>query len=191
MLNSLLDWLRSLDPTFAFLLLLPFIVVAAALLRDVVVVTAFGAVLAFWLVLSGHFKPFLVGAGVGCAIFVVWFARRMEIVDREGVPIDFWRAVFGYWPWLVKEIVKSAWVVTRIILHPKLPISPTLARFRPLQRTGMGLVVHANSITLTPGTMTVDVADGEFLVHALTREGASGLADSEMDRRVRRLEGES
>lgn len=191
MLNSLLDWLRSLDTTFAFLLLLPFIVVAAALLRDVVVVTAFGALLAFWLVLSGHFTPFLVGAGVGSTIFVVWFARRMEVVDREGVPIDVWRAVFAYWPWLVIEIVKSAWVVTRIILHPKLPISPTLARFRPSQRTGMGLVVHANSITLTPGTLTVDVAKGEFLVHALTREGASGLADSEMDRRVRRLEGEA
>ena len=190
-MNNVLDWLRSLDPTFAFLLLLPFIVVAAGLLRDVVIVTAFGAVLAFWLVLSGHFTPFLVGAGVGSAIFVVWFARRMEIVDREGVPIDVWRAVFGYWPWLAKEIVKSAWVVTRIILHPRLPISPTLARFRPSQRTGMGLVVHANSITLTPGTLTVDITEGEFLVHALTREGARGLADSEMDRRVTRLEEEA
>ena len=191
MLNNLLDWLRSLDTTFALLLLLPFIVVAAALLRDVVVVTAFGALLAFWLVLSGHFTPFLVSAGIGSAIAVVWFARRMEVVDREGVPIDFWRAVFGYWPWLVQEIVKSAWVVTRIILHPKLPISPTMVRFRPSQRTSMGLVVHANSITLTPGTLTVDVAEGEFLVHALTREGASGLVDSEMDRRVRRLEGDA
>ncbi|MFN0300309.1 MAG: Na+/H+ antiporter subunit E [Burkholderiales bacterium] len=55
----------------------------------------------------------------------------------------------------------------------------------------MGLVVHANSITLTPGTLTVDIAEGEFLVHALTREGASGLADSEMDRRVTRLEGQA
>jgi multicomponent Na+:H+ antiporter subunit E len=54
----------------------------------------------------------------------------------------------------------------------------------------VGLVTHANSITLTPGTITVEADHDEFLVHALTRENAEGLAGSEMDRRVRRLEGE-
>jgi len=62
-------------------------------------------------------------------------------------------------------------------------------RFAPTQATELGLVIHANSITLTPGTITVEIAAGEFLVHALTREGAAGLAGSEMDRRVTAFEG--
>jgi multicomponent Na+:H+ antiporter subunit E len=79
--------------------------------------------------------------------------------------------------------------VTRIILAPRLPISPTLARFKPSQKSAVGLVTHANSITLTPGTITIEAGRDEFLVHALTRAGAAALAGSEMDRRVTVLEG--
>ncbi|PWB41601.1 MAG: hypothetical protein C3F19_06310 [Rhodocyclales bacterium] len=144
---------------------------------------------AFWLLLSGLFTPFLLAAGAGCALAVLAFARRMDVIDREGHPIHLgWRALFSYWPWLIKEIAKSSWDVSRRILDPRLPISPTLARFRPSQKSELGLVIHANSITLTPGTVAVEVEAGEFLVHALTREGAAGLAGSEMDRRVAALE---
>lgn len=152
-------------------------------------VIAFCALLGFWLLLSGHFTVFLVLAGAGSAVAVVWFARRMEVVDREGVPVDFWRIAFSYWPWLAWEIIKSAWSVSKIILHPRLPISPTLVRFRPSQRSAVGLVTHANSITLTPGTITVEASPGEFLVHGLTKAGAEAAVDSEMDRRLARLEG--
>ena len=69
-----------------------------------------------------------------------------------------------------------------------MPISPTLVRFRPSQQTDLGLVIHANSITLTPGTISVEVGRNEFLVHAITAEGAASLAGSEMDRRVTDLE---
>ena len=143
----------------------------------------------FWLLLSGYFTAFLIAAGAGCALAVAWLAWRMEAADREGHPLHFTRAAFTYWPWLIKEIVLSGWQVTKIILHPRLPISPTLVRFKPSQTSTVGLVTHANSITLTPGTITVEADQGEFLVHALTREGAEGVADSEMDRRVARLEG--
>lgn len=147
---------------------------------------------AFWLLLSGLFTPFLLAAGAGCALAVLAFARRMDVIDREGHPIHLgWRALFSYWPWLIKEIAKSSWDVSRRILDPRLPISPTLARFRPSQKSELGLVIHANSITLTPGTVAVEVEAGEFLVHALTREGAAGLAGSEMDRRVTALEKEA
>jgi multicomponent Na+:H+ antiporter subunit E len=152
-------------------------------------VIAFCALLAFWLLLSGHFTVFLVLAGVGSSAAVVWVARRMEVVDREGVPIDFWRIVFSYWPWLAWEIVKAAWDVTKIILHPRLPISPTLVRFHPSQRSAVGLVTHANSITLTPGTITIEASPTEFLVHGLTKAGAEACVGSEMDRRLARLEG--
>lgn len=142
----------------------------------------------FWVVLSGFFTAYLLAAGAGVALAVAWLTRRMAVADREGHPIHFVRAVLGYWPWLVREIIKSGLTVTRIVLHPRLPISPTLVRFKPAQHTSTGLATHANSITLTPGTITVAAEDGEFLVHALTGEGARGCVDSEMDRRIRRLE---
>jgi multicomponent Na+:H+ antiporter subunit E len=143
----------------------------------------------FWLLLSGYFTGFLLAAGAGCALAVVLFARRMGIVDRESHPLHLsWRALFSYWPWLLKEIIKSGWDVTRCILHPQLPISPTLARFKPSQHTDLGLVIHANSITLTPGTISVEVGRNEFVVHALTAAGAASLAGSEMDHRVTNME---
>jgi multicomponent Na+:H+ antiporter subunit E len=148
-----------------------------------------GTLFVFWLLLSGIYTPFLVLSGLGAAAAVAALAWRMRLADREGYPVHLARAVFVYWPWLAGEILKAGWQVSRIILDPRLPVSPTLARFRPSQKSAAGLVTHANSITLTPGTVTVDIDRGEFVVHALTREGAAGLAGSEMDRRVGRIEG--
>lgn len=143
----------------------------------------------FWLLLSGYFTAFLVTMGALSAVAIVALGRRMEVIDREGHPIHLsWRAL-GYWPWLFKEIVKSAWDVSRIIVDPRLPISPTLVRAKTTQKTAVGVVTYANSITLTPGTISVDVKRDEILVHALTREGAEGLLAGEMDRRVTRFEG--
>ena len=155
------------------------------------VLSVWATLLVFWLLLSGVYTPFLVAAGVGCAIAVTAIALRMRLIDREGHPIDLGvRAFLWYWPWLVKEIVKSAWQVACVILHPKLPISPRVVRFEPSQRSDLGLVIHANSITLTPGTICIEAAPGEFVVHALTAEGAASLvAGNEMDQRVSRLEG--
>ena len=144
---------------------------------------------AFWLLLSGFFTPFLMTAGAGCALAVVWFAQRMDVVDHEGHPIRLGPKALVYWIWLIKEIVKSGWDVSKIILNPKLPISPTMVRFKPSQKTDVGLVLHANSITLTPGTIAIEVSADEFLVHGLTRGGAEGTIDSDMDRRVTACEG--
>ena len=147
------------------------------------------ALAVFWVLLSGYFTPFLLAAGAGCTLFVVWFAHRMDVIDREAHPIHLgWWALASYWPWLLKEIVKSAWDVSRRIVDPRLPISPTLVRFAPSQVSDLGLVIHANSITLTPGTISVEVGQGAFLVHALTREAGASLAGSEMDRRVADME---
>lgn len=146
------------------------------------------ALFIFWLLLSGMYTPFLVLSGLGAAIAVALLARRMELVDREGHPIHLALAALAYWPWLLKEIFKSGWQVTRIILDPRLPISPAFIRFKPSQKTAVALATHANSITLTPGTITVQADPQEFLVHALTREGAAAVAASEMDRRVSRMD---
>jgi len=145
---------------------------------------------AFWLLLSGIYTPFLVVAGVISALAIALLSRRMGLADEEAHPIHLaWGAVFSYWPWLVWEIIKSSWDVTKRILSPGLPISPTVVEFSPSQKTTAALVTHANSITLTPGTITIEAEPGRFLVHALTIEGAAGLADSEMDRRCTSLEG--
>jgi multicomponent Na+:H+ antiporter subunit E len=152
-------------------------------------VSLFAVLYLFWLLLSGFFTAFLMSAGIGSALAVVWFARRMHVVDAEGFPVHMGLTVVLYWPWLIKEIVKSCWDVTKIILHPALPISPTLVRFRPSQTTAVGLVVHANSITLTPGTITIEAGPDEFFVHGLTQGAAEGTVNSEMDRRVTACEG--
>lgn len=143
----------------------------------------------FWLLLSGIYTGFLMAAGAGCALAVLLFSRRLEIIDREGHPLHLGLpALFSYWPWLAWEIVKSGWDVAWRILHPRLPISPVLTRFKPSQQSTVGLVIHANSITLTPGTIAIEVERNEFLVHALVAASADGLPASEMDRRVTDLE---
>lgn len=152
-------------------------------------VSTFLVLFAFWLLLSGLFTAFLMVAGAVTALAVVLFSRRMDIVDHEGHPVHLApRALLVYWPWLIKEITKSAWQVSTIILQPSLPISPTLIRVPTTQKTDVGRTVYANSITLTPGTISVEVGRDEFLVHALTRSSARELATGEMDRRVTELE---
>ena len=85
-----------------------------------------GFLFTFWVVLSGHYTPMLVAAGIVSAFICVLAAIRMRTADAEGHPIEvFWGAV-TYFPWLIVEIAKSAWAVTKIILHPSLPISPTM-----------------------------------------------------------------
>jgi multicomponent Na+:H+ antiporter subunit E len=113
----------------------------------------------------------------------------MALIDHEGHPVHLGRKIFTYFPWLLKEIVKSAWEVSKIILNPRLPLSPGLLRVKTTQRTSVGVVTYANSITLTPGTISVEVGDGTILVHALTQEGAASLLTGDMDGRVTRFEG--
>jgi multicomponent Na+:H+ antiporter subunit E len=144
---------------------------------------------AFWLALSGHYTPVLVAAGAVCALLCALAAIRMRVADAEGHPVHLaWGAV-TYIPWLMREIAKSAWAVTRIILDPRLPVSPTMTVVRASQRSSVGVVTYANSITLTPGTITVGVSGNALTVHALTRDGALDLEAGGMDARVRQFEG--
>ncbi|MGD9921359.1 MAG: Na+/H+ antiporter subunit E [Pseudorhodoplanes sp.] len=148
-----------------------------------------GVLFAFWLALSGHYKPMLVIAGALAAVLCVLAAIRMRIADKEGHPVELVRGAITYWPWLSWEIVKSGWAVTKVLLHPRLPISPTMTAIRASQKTTAGLATYANSITLTPGTMTVGVSGGEFTIHALVRDNALDLEAGGMDRRVSQFEG--
>lgn len=147
-----------------------------------------GLLFAFWLALSGHYTPMLVAAGAASALLCMIAALRLRILDREGQPIELAFGLVTYLPWLVGEIAKSAWVVTKIILDPRLPITPTMTVVAASQRTSVGIAVYGNSITLTPGTITVGQRGNELTVHALTRSGALDLEAGAMDRRVKLLE---
>jgi len=142
-----------------------------------------------WLLLSGHYTPLIIGFGILSSLLVAFICHRMDVADHEGFPIHLSSRALTYWPWLAWEIVKANIDVTRIILSPKLPISPTLFQVPSTQETELGHVVYANSITLTPGTVTVDIVDGMLEVHALTRGAADELENGRMDRKATAMEG--
>ncbi len=142
------------------------------------------ALFGVWLLLSGFFEPLLLGLGVFSCVIVVLIANRMDLIDHEGVPIHLGWRILTYWVWLAVEIVKANLDVARRILDPRLPIHPLLIRVKASQTSELGQVIYANSITLTPGTVSMHVGGGEILVHALTKEMAEDLEGGEMDRRV-------
>jgi multicomponent Na+:H+ antiporter subunit E len=141
-----------------------------------------------WLLLSGFFEPLLLGLGLVSCLAVVLIAYRMDVIDHEGQPIHLGWRIFVYWLWLAVEIVKANLDVARRILDPRLPIHPVLIRTKASQTTELGHVIYANSITLTPGTVSVQVIEGEILVHAIAEEPAEGLETGDMDRRVSAVE---
>lgn len=144
---------------------------------------------AFWLALSGHYTALLLGIGALCSLIGVGAARRMGVVDSEALPTQLFIPALTYFPWLAWEIVKSAWSVARIIVNPRLPISPTMTVVMASQKTSVGIATYANSITLTPGTITTNVKGNQLTVHALVRDGAIDLESGGMDARVTRFEG--
>lgn len=140
-----------------------------------------------WLLLSGFFQAFLLTLGVISCLIVVAIALRMDVVDREAFPVHLTFRIPLYWLWLFKEIWLAAVDVTKRVLSPSL-ISPTLIELDSTQHSELGQVIYANSITLTPGTFTIRVYGNKLLVHALSQDGADGLATGDMDRRVTALE---
>ncbi len=145
---------------------------------------------ASWLLWSGHFdNPFLLTLGALSVAFSLYLSMRMGIVDEEGAPAHLGvRPLTWYTPWLVKEIVISNIEVAQIIVDPSLPIKRNLVRITASQKTPLGRVILANSITLTPGTVSVNMEGDKIIVHALSFEGAVEELSGEMDRRVCRLE---
>lgn len=144
----------------------------------------------FWLLLSGYLhSTVLLGLGALSTVLVVVVTRRLGIIDNDLPNLVMVLRILGYLPWLIKEIALANVDVIRRILARDLPISPCMVDVKTNQRTDIARVVYANSITLTPGTVSVRVHDDVIEVHALTREAADHLQAGEMDYRTRRLEG--
>lgn len=150
---------------------------------------SFIALMVLWLLLSGLYKPLIIFFGVVTVLLVLWFVRRMDSRDNDQLPLEL-RTIssFRYLGWLLIEIAKSNWAVTKIILSPKMPIRQNLFRIPHTQSTDLAQVIFANSITLTPGTITVETETSEFLVHALAYDDSDLEALAEMDQQVTSIE---
>ena len=145
--------------------------------------------MALWLMLSGIYKPMLIGFGLVSVGLVMVIIRRMDQIDGDHVrifikPVKFIAYVF----WLLKEIAKSNWNVTKIILSRTMPINQNLFEVPYTQKSDLGQVIFANSITLTPGTLTIETESGDFLVHALSYDLEDTASLGDMDRRVTAIE---
>ena len=140
-----------------------------------------------WVMWSGYLKPLLLSLGVFSSLLVVYLDYRMRLQDTHFLDGRFLLRLLPYWGWLAREVLRSSLEVTRIVLSPKLPISPTVAEFETRCTLALDQALLGNSITLTPGTLTIQIEDGRFVVHALTEDGARDILAGEMERRVAAL----
>ena len=141
-----------------------------------------------WVALSGHYTPLLLSLGAVSIALSVFLAMRMDVIDHEGVPVQLGPRTFLYTPWLLKEIVKANIDVARRVMQREPDISPVMFELPMTLQTELAQVIYANSITLTPGTVSVLVDPTKIHVHALTQAAADDLARGEMERRVSALE---
>jgi len=144
------------------------------------------AIVVFWIGNSGHYTPLMYGfLGVSVAI-TLFLSARLKIIDREGAPyVRIWGFI-KYFPWLAVEVVKANWVVIKACLRADLDINPALVKVKTTCKTDLAKVTFANSITLTPGTVTIEIEGDKLLVHGLYEAGTTPESFEEMDRRCAR-----
>jgi multicomponent Na+:H+ antiporter subunit E len=144
----------------------------------------------FWILNSGYYSSSLliIMLGILSIALVLFIAHRMDVIDHESHIVHLSFKIPGYFLWLIKEIVLSNIEVVKCIWLGNSSISPTLATIKTNQNTDLGKVIFANSITITPGTVTVDLVEDRLIVHALQRKTIEVLSDGEMDRRILELD---
>lgn len=142
---------------------------------------------ALWLGISGVYKPAILALGAASVLLVVWLSARMEVVGTEHNPVLYsWRLPV-YWAWLIGQIVTANIHVARLVLQPQ-RIRPRVIRVPVPQKTSVAKVTYANSITLTPGTVTLQLETDFVEVHAIDDRSAAGVEDGSMAARVCWLE---
>lgn len=152
------------------------------------IILSFTSLFILWCLLSGYFKTSLIVFGVLSCALVTYLSIKLKIYSRQHERIKFNLRLPLYIPWLFKEILKSNLHVARCILSSNKNINLQTVYCKPSQKTMTGLAVHANSITLTPGTISVDLNENEILVHALSNHTAQGIIECEIDKRVSKIE---
>ena len=148
---------------------------------------AFVLLMLVWLLWSGLYKSLLIGLGVFSCLLSLWLAKRTGFLSLRINLRSLLRLPALCW-WVLKEVVQSSISVARIILSPSLPIQPEWVEFTTTEKTEMGKVIIGNAITLSPGTVTVNVEEDRLLVHCLTQESADSLRSREVEVHTARLE---
>lgn len=139
----------------------------------------------FWILLSGHFEPLLLGLGFTSIVFTVFIAKRMGLIDDEIYSLHLFSQLPSFFVYLFKEIVKANINVIKLIIKPTgKSISPQLINIPVPQKSDIARVIYANSITLTPGTVSVELSRDKLTVHALTKEAAKHLTESNMASKI-------
>jgi multicomponent Na+:H+ antiporter subunit E len=139
------------------------------------------------MLLSGHTDPLLLSMGGISVALITWLAHRMQVVDAEGVPVDISHRALPYSVWLLGQIVRANIAMARLVLQKEPAIQPQLVRVPTGTGSDLGRVVYANSITMTPGTVTLEASSDSLLVHAINDEVAEGLRAGVMQRRAARI----
>ena len=140
-----------------------------------------------WLLMSGHYNVLIISLGIISCAFCVYVAKRGKLIDDEGLPIFFMPRLLNYLIWLFKEILKSNLSTAKVIINGK--VEPETFNVKTSQVTDVAKVTYANSITLTPGTVTTKIQKGVFEVHALNSDFGNDVRTNEMDKKVTWLEG--
>jgi multicomponent Na+:H+ antiporter subunit E len=145
---------------------------------------------AFWMLLSGQTQPILLLLGVISSLLVAYWSHDLFIGKADiGQGIVRFLRLIRYIPWLLWQIVLANLHLVYLTLHPKMPIEPTMMTFKTNFNTDMGVFILATSITLTPGTVTVEATRDEFVVHSISKTTAESLVSGEMQARVKEIEG--
>lgn len=137
-----------------------------------------------WWVLSGSTSFKLVGLGIASVLFTVYVSQRLQAIDKESLPLHLGIRLIRYWPYLLWQIVIANIQMTRLVLSRKPDLDPRIFRVNIRQTSDLGKVVLGNSVTLTPGTVTLDFVDDDIEVYAINETAAAGVMSGEMDRRV-------
>lgn len=148
------------------------------------------ALVATWLTLSGYFKPMLLILGAISIVLVLAMSVRMKITDSETAPYLSIPQTLVYFVWLFVEIIKANVQVVKAVLKPDMEVSPTLTKIPLPQAEDISKVMFANSITLTPGTVSVLMEEDHILVHALLSEMSAPDDFTEMGERAALAVGE-
>ena len=148
--------------------------------------TLFIVLFGFWLLMSGYYTPLILSLGVISCLLCVYLTIKGKFLDNETLPIYFFPRLIQYTLWLIKEILKSNIQTAKVIIMKS--EEPELFSVKATQKTNEGKVTYANSITLTPGTVTTQIKNDIFEVHALTKDFGDDVRSSEMDKMVTWLE---
>jgi multicomponent Na+:H+ antiporter subunit E len=143
----------------------------------------------FWLLLSGYIQPLLLGFGAVSVIVVLFVLKRMDDVDQEKQELGTGLRLIRYLPWLTWQIITSSLQVTKLIWGSTDKLSPSLATIKVDNVPPKRRALYANSITLTPGTLSVDLVGDEITVHALQKSSIEELEQKVMENKITQIWG--